>query len=357
MKRRTFLGATGTAAAAASTFPAPAVAQGVRELKFVVSFPKSERFELFGRFVTEASAGRLKVSTYYPGELVGSFEVFDAVSEGVADMYWSAEYYWLDRSPAYSFFATVPFGLIPVETYAWIQNGGGQELWDELSDKFNIKPLILGTGGIQMGGWFLKELTSIGGLKGLRYRIPGLGGEVLKRLSAVVVNLPPGDIVPALKSGALDGAEWVGPEDDFSIGLHTAAKYYYYPGFHEPGLITALGVNKKLWESLSGDEQSLIETAAAAHFTALRSDLLYLQSIYLAKLVNEHGVQLRKFDDEILSAFGETSGEVIAELGASDRFTQRVYDSYMKFLRVCREWTDISHRAYLDARARHFPYR
>lgn len=207
-----------------------------------------------------------------------------------------------------------------------------------------------------MGGWFLKKITSIDGLKGLRYRMPGLGGEVLKRLGAVVVNLPPGDIVPALKSGALDGAEWVGPEDDFRVGLHTAAKYYYYPGFHEPGLITALGVNKKLWKSLSGDEQSLIKTAAAAHFTALRSDQLYLQSIYLAKLVNEHGVQLRKFDDEILSAFGETSGEVIAELGASDPFTQRVYDSYMKFLKVCRNWTDISHRAYLDARTRNFPY-
>ena len=251
MKRRTFLTAAG-AAATASAFPAPAIAQGIRELKLVLSWPLLPSSELIARLIEDATGGRLRVKVFGAGELVGGFEVFDAVSEGLADMYWAAEYYWKDRSPAFSFFTTVPFGLTPSETTAWIHWGGGQQLWDELSANFNIKPIVVNQTGVQMGGWYNKEMTSIEGFKGLRIRMPGLGGEVMRRVGAIVVNLPAGEIVPALKSGALDAAEWTDPDLDFKLGLHTAAKLYYYPGFHEPGTATAVGINKKLWDGLRG---------------------------------------------------------------------------------------------------------
>ena len=355
MKRRTFLAAVGTAAAA-STFPAPAIAQGIRELKLVSSFPMSPRVELLVRTITEASGGRLRVKGFGAGELVGGFEVFDAVAEGVADMYWAAEYYWKDRSPAFSFFAAVPFGLTPGEMYAWIYRGGGQELWDELSANFNLKPFLAGNSGVQMGGWYNKEMTSIEDFKGLRIRMPGLGGEVMRRLGAIVVDLPGTEIVPALKSGALDAAEWVGPWQDFKAGLHTAVKFYYYPGFHEPGTALSLAVNRKLWESLSTEERRLIETALAGYHTYYRAVLRVQHMKYLPVLLKEHGVQLRKFDDGILRALGKTSGEVVAKVGASDPLTKRVYESYIKFRDASRQWTDISERAYLNARALEFPY-
>lgn len=355
MKRREFLATAG--AAAASTFPAPAIAQGIRELKLVRSFSKSAGSEDFGNFVTKASGGRLNVKTLYPGELVGSFEVFDAVSEGVADMYWSTDYYWHDRSPAFSFFTAVPFGLTPTESYAWMRNGGGQELWDELGANFNIKPFIIASSGFQMGGWFAKEMTSIEDFEGLRYRIPGLGGEVMRKLGATVVNLPPDDIVPALRSGALEAAEWVGPENDYRYGLHeTGAKFYYYPGFHEPGAINALGVNKGLWDSLDSADRTIIETAAAASYLAANStgDVEHMK--ILPVLLSEHDVKLRKFNDEILKVFGRVSGDVVTEIGSSDPFTKRVYDSYMAFREAVRGWTNISVRPFLNARELDFPY-
>jgi TRAP-type mannitol/chloroaromatic compound transport system substrate-binding protein len=312
--------------------------------------------QLLARTITELSGGRLKVKAFGADELVGSFEVFDAVSEGVADMYWSTEYYWQDRSPAFPFFTTVPFGLTPAETVAWIHYGGGQELWDELGANFNLKPLPAGSSGVQMGGWFGKEMISIEDFKGLRYRIPGLGGEVLRRLGAIVINLPPLEIVPALKSGALDAAEWVGPNDDLQLGLHTAAKYYYYPGFHEPGTTNSLSINKKLWESLTSEDRVMIETVVASSYTYVRAETHVNRIKALPTLLEEHGVQLRKFDDGILRAFGKASGEVVAEIGTGDPFTRRVYESYMKFREASRKWTNISVRAYLNARELDFPY-
>lgn len=357
MKRRAFLTASATAAAA-STFPAPAIAQGIRELKLVVSWPRSisQPEEHLATLITESSGGRLKVNVFGAGELVGAFEVFDAVSEGLAEMYSSVEYYWNDRSPAFNFFAVVPFGLTPSEMFTWLYRGGGQELWDELSANFNIKPFAIGTSGVQMGGWYAKEITSVDDFKGLRIRISALGGEVLHRLGAVTVVLPAGEIVPALKSGALDAAEWNHPWGDLALGLHTAAKYYYYPGFHEPGATITLGVNKKLWDSLSADEKSIITAASAAQHSYYTATIQSNSVESLDILLGQHGVQLRKFDDEILRAFGKISGEVVAEMGASDPFTQRVYESYMNFRKATLQWTDISERAYLNARALDFPY-
>ncbi len=355
MKRRTFLTTTG-AVAAASTFPAPAIAQGIRELRLVSSYPLTPGTKLLVRTITEASGGRLRVKAFPAGKLVDAFEVFDAVREGIADMYYSAEYFWKDRSPAFSFFAGVPFGLTSSEMDAWMHRGGGQKLWDELSAEYNIKPFLAGNTGVQMGGWYKKEITSIDSFKGLRIRIPGLGGEVMRRMGAIPVVVPPGKIFGALRSGALDAAEWVGPSQDFRARLHTAAKFYYYPGFHEPGTANSLGFNKKLWDSLSAEERNPIEIAMAGFLTRYRADIHVQQVEALPILLQEHGVQLRKFDDEILRAFGKVSGEVVAEVGASDPFTRRVYDSFIKFRKASIRWADVSERAYLNARALDFPY-
>ena len=190
---------------------------------------------------------------------VRAFETFDAVSAGVADMYHSYDGYFEKKSRALNFYCGVPFGFTANELFAWVRYGGGQELWDALGGQFNIKPLLCLSTGTQMGGWFNNEITSLEGFKGLRYRMPGLGGEVLRRLGAIVVSLPGSEITPALKSGAIDASEWVGPWLDMAIGLHKAAGYYYYPGFHEPGTAQTLGINKRVWESFDASDRRLIE--------------------------------------------------------------------------------------------------
>jgi TRAP-type mannitol/chloroaromatic compound transport system substrate-binding protein len=239
---------------------------------------------------------------------------------------------------------------------SWIYRGGGQALWDELSASYDIKPMLASNTGVQMGGWFAKPVTSIESYKELRYRMPGLGGEVLRRLGAVVVNLPGGEIVRALQSGAIDASEWVGPWNDLELGLHNATKYYYYPGFHEPGTALSLGVNKKFWESLSAEERQIIETAAAAENSFSISDFNARNTSALETLIEQHGVHVQKFDDTILQTLGNMSGEVLAEIRQHDPLTQRVYDSFMNFRRSAVRWGELSERGYLNARSLKFQY-
>ena len=228
MDRRQFVaGASVGVPAVASTFPKPAIAQGVRELKMVTIWPKTlpglqSAADRVAQSITALSGGRLQVKVFAAGQMVGAFESFEAVSSGLADMYHASEITWAGRSAAFSYFCNVPFGFTPNEINAWIYHGGGQALWDELSAGFGLKPFMCGNTGPQMGGWFTKELTSVDSYKGLRYRMPGIGGEVLRRLGAVVVNVPPGEIIASLKSGAIDASEFAGPWVDMSVGLHKA---------------------------------------------------------------------------------------------------------------------------------------
>lgn len=362
MRRRKFLTVSGAvAAAAASSLAAPAVAQGTREIKLVTSWPKAlpglgTSASRLAKLITDTSGGRLNVEVFGAGEMVGPFEVFDAVSAGVVEMYHSAEYYWEKQSPAFSFFAAVPYGLTAGEMNSWIYGGGGQALWDELSARFNIKAMLASNTGVQMGGWFAKPVTSIESYNGLRYRMPGLGGEVLRRVGAVVVNLPGGEIVRALQSGAIDASEWVGPWNDLELGLHKATKFYYYPGFHEPGTALSLGINKEFWNSLSAEERQVIATSAAAENTYSISEFNARNTAALEALIRQHGVEVRKFDDAILQALGRISGEVMAEISRRDPLTRRVYDSFMNFRRAAVRWGELSERGYLNARSLKFPY-
>jgi TRAP-type mannitol/chloroaromatic compound transport system substrate-binding protein len=349
------------AGAAAAAFPAPAISQGVREFKLATSWPKDlpglqTSAERIGRAITVATGNRIRVAVFAAGELVRPFEVFDAVSSGVIEMYHSAEYYWERRSPAFNFFAAVPFGFTADEMAAWIHFGGGQALWDELSANYNIKPLLTTNTGVQMGGWFTKEVNSLQNYAGVKYRMPGLGGEVLRRLGATVVNLPGGEIVPALRSGAIDASEWVGPWDDMHLGLHKASKFYYYPGFHEPGTVLATAINKARWDSLTAEERGLITTVANAEYTYSLAEFNTNNAKSLQALRQDKNIEIRKFDDSILKAFGEHSGEVMAEVGAKDPLTRRIYQSYMEFRNRYTPWSDMAERAYLNARSLPFSY-
>ena len=235
--------------------------------KMVTTWPKNfpglgTGAENLANLINKLSSGRIKIIVYGAGELVPAFEIFDAVSRGIAELGHGSAYYWKGKNESLQFFSTVPFGLTANEMNAWLYYGGGQELWQKAYSKFNLVPMAAGNTGIQMAGWFNKEINSLDDLKGLKMRIPGLGGEVLKRAGGTPVNLPGGELFTALKTGTIDATEWVNPYNDLAFGLHKAAKYYYYPGWHEPGTTLECFLNKEIFDSLPEDLQNIITGAA-----------------------------------------------------------------------------------------------
>ena len=351
----TAIAGAAVAAAAASNFPAPAISQGKMQLKLATSWPKQfpglgTGAQRLADRITNATEGRIEVKHYGGGELVPPLGCFDAVSEGAADMYHSAEYYWQGKSKAFNFFATVPFGLTADEVNAWIYHAGGQALWDELGADFNVKPLMAGNTGVQWGGWFNKEMNSLEDYKGLKMRMPGLGGEVLRRVGANALLLPGGEIYPALEAGTIDATEWVGPWNDLAFGFYKVTKYYYWPGFHEPGTILTCGINKGVWDGLSAADQSLIESCCAADNATMLAEFNARNAGALDTLINEHGVQVRQVSDEMLKALGEQSAAVVAEVGAEGGITQRVYESFSSFRKTAVPYNERSELAYARAR-------
>jgi TRAP-type mannitol/chloroaromatic compound transport system substrate-binding protein len=367
MDRRTFLrsgSATAVAAgaAAASTaMPAPAIAQNKMELKMVTTWPKNfpglgTSAERLAQRITNMSDGRISVKVFGAGEIVPAFESFDAVANETADMYHGAEYYWQGKSKAFSFFAAVPFGLTAQEMSAWINHGGGQELWDELSADFGVKSFSACNTGVQMGGWFKQPVTKLEDMKGLKFRMPGLGGEALRQVGVSVVNLPGGEVFPALQSGAIDGTEWVGPWNDLAFGFHKVTKHYHWPGIHEPGTVLSSGINKKLWDSLSSADQAIIANACAAETNVGLAEFNARNGGSLDTLRKEHGVQLHKFDDKILQALGEASGDVLSDVASEGGIVKRVYDSFIKFREDSLAWMRYSEQGFMNARTLPFSY-
>lgn len=339
----------------------PAVIRGQRELKLVTTWPKNfpglgMSPERIASRVTEMTDGALTIKVYAAGELVGALEAFDAASTGAADMYHGAEYYWQGKAKAFNFFTSVPFGMTAREIQAWIHHGGGQQLWDELSAKFKIRAFVAGNTGNQMGGWFNKEINTLDDLTGLKMRMPGLGGEVLRRLGASAVNLPGGEIFPALQSGAIDATEWVGPWNDLAFGFYKITKYYYYPGFHEPGSQLALGVNLDVWKSLPGWQQSIIQQACMAENEYSAAEFNAYNMASLRALIDEHGVQLRIFSDEILKEIGRVSGLVVREAGDEDELSRRIFASFLQARAQGMELSAINDEPYLAARRLTFTY-
>jgi TRAP-type mannitol/chloroaromatic compound transport system substrate-binding protein len=356
MRRRDILVGAGSLAAGASTsFPTPAIAQGVRQLTMVTDWTETmpgmiSSARRLAQTIGQATSGRIKIEVFPANAFVRAFETFDAVAAGVADMYHSYDGYFEKKSPALNFYCGVPFGFTANELFAWVRYGGGQGLWDQLCGQFNIKPFLFLSTGTQMGGWFNNEITSLDAFKGLRYRMPGLGAEILRRLGAIVVSLPGGEIAPALKSGAIDASEWVGPWQDMAMGLHQAAGYYYYPGFHEPGTAQTLGINKRVWESFDAADRSLIEAAGTGEYAKTLAEFNTNNALSLRKLRSEGVVRIVKFDDVLLKAFHEISKEVVAAAGSGDELSRRIHSSYQQFRGTIMDWSDISERPYLNAR-------
>ena len=303
--------------------------------KMVTAWPKNypglgTAAERLAERVKTMSAGRLTIKVYAGGELVPPLEVFDAVSRGTAELGHGAAYYWKGKVPAAQFFTAVPFGLSTSEMNAWLSKGGGQALWDEAYAPYGVKPLAVGNTGMQMGGWYNKEIDSLDDLKGLKIRMPGLGGEVLNRLGATTVNLPGGEVFTALQSNAIDATDWVSPYNDLAFGLHKAAKFYYYPGWQEPQAVLELLVNQKALASLPADLQAILTEAARAASQDMLDDYVYHNALALDEL-KQQGTQLKRFPDEVLTALQRESAVVLGELAAQSELNGRIWASMQAF--------------------------
>jgi len=358
MKRRDFVKKAGAGSLlAGSMVVAPVIATGAEKYKWkmVTTWPKN--FPGLGtgannlaKLITEMSGGRIDVKVYGAKELVPAFEVFDAVSRGTAEMGHGAAYYWKGKSEAAQFFAAVPYGLTAQEMNGWLYHGGGMALWEQIYDRFNLVPAAAGNTGVQMGGWFNKEIKSLGDLKGLKMRIPGLGGEVLKRAGGTPVNLPGGELYTSLQSGAIDATEWVGPYNDLAFGLYKAAKYYYYPGWHEPGTTLEAMINKEAFNKLPKDLQSIVLNACKVANQDMLAEYTARNNTALHTLVNQHKVDIRQFPDEVLAKLRQLSDEVVAEVAAKDKLTKEVYESFRTFRDQVMEWHKVSEQSYMRAR-------
>ncbi len=337
MERRTFLRGAATVGAA-SALAAPAVAQSRRQMTVVSAYPRDFpgvgiSVQRLVQRIQDLSDGRIVTEYFAAGERVGAFDVLDEVASGNSQAYVASDYYFSGKHPAYVYFSTVPFGMTAPEMNAWIKHGDGQKLWDELSGQFGVKCFLCTNTGTQAGGWFNKEINSPEDLKGLRMRIPGLGGVVMSKLGASTVSLPGGDIYQALVSGAIEATEWIGPYNDYFMKFYEAAKFYYTGGFHEPGTAAGLGMNASWYGELSDWEKAVIQAACYEENANAYEELIALNGIYLDKLVSEHGVQVRSFDDDLWDAFGESSAEAFDELREHSDIAARINDSYQAFMR------------------------
>ena len=343
--------------AAASSLSAPAIAKERIEVTMVSTWPRDfpglgTGAQRFAQRVTDMSDGRIQVNYYAGGERVKPFDSFDEVASGNAQIYHAADYYWKGKHPGYAYYCSVPFGLTYTEMNAWIRFGGGQELWDELGAEFGIKGLMCGNTGVQMGGWYRKEINSVDDLKGLKIRMPGLGGDVMAKLGASPVSLPGSQIYENLVSGAIDATEWVGPWNDIAMKFYEAAKYYYYPGMHEPGAMLCVGMNKTWWDGLSKSDQLLINAAASMENDVMMAEYNAKNGASLKRLIEEQGVKLREFNDDIYDAFGEAAEEVFEEVRQHSDLAARIHDSFAKSRAEIGAWAKISDQAYVSQRNR-----
>jgi TRAP-type mannitol/chloroaromatic compound transport system substrate-binding protein len=347
--------APGAADTNASAARAPSAHSGARRLSMATSWPKDlpglgESANRVAALVKEMSGGALEIRVYAAGEMVGPFEVFDAVSSGAADMYHAADYYWQGKSAAYPFFTAVPFGLTAQEHIGWIDYGGGQALWNELAGQFGIVPMQAANTTHQMGGWFKKEVNSLDDFRGLKMRIPGLGGEVIRALGGAAIAIPGGEIFGALQSGLIDATEWVGPWNDFFLGFYRVAPFYYGPGFHEPGAALAVGVNAKVYNSLSSEHRAIIKSACATANASSLGEFTFQNAAYMKILREQHSVQVRSFPADVVKRAREASRDILAKVGSGDALSRKIYASFENVLKVSGGWAAVSDAGYYPMR-------
>ena len=361
MKRRDFITKAGVAAGAgvvaASTLSTPALASKKVELNIVSTWGRDfpglgTGAQRLAKRVQEVSGGEIVTNYFAAGEKVGAFDSFDEVASGNSQAYHAADYYWKGKHPGWAFFTSVPYGLTYTENAAWIYHMGGQQLWDELAGSFGLKCLPAGNTGVQMGGWFKKEISTAEDLKGLKMRIPGLGCDVMAKVGVSPVSLPGGQIYENLMSGAIDACEWVGPWNDYAMKFYEAAEYYYYPGMHEPGGFNSFGFNAKFWNDLSETHKQVITACAHEHNDYNAAEYNANNGTYLTKMIEEHGVKVRKFSDELYDTWAVGAKQVFEEVQAHSDLANRIYTSFAKARDDVGRWKNLSEGPYYEQRNR-----
>jgi len=349
--RRNF--ARGGALGLATALAVPALAQsGKMRWRMITSWPKrlpgpGMSAERVAERIGALSGGRLEISVSAAGEVVPALEVLDAVGSGVAEIGHTAAFYWQGKEPATAFFTTVPFGLLPNEHVAWVDAGGGQALWDELYAPFGVKPFMAGNTGTCMGGWFRREIKSRDGLK---LRSLGLGGEVYRRLGAIPQTTAPGEILVALQSGLIEGAEFVGPGSDIALGLYRYAPFYYYPGFNKPNGTGECIVSLKAWQALDRELQAVVAHACATEASYALAEMERLNIEALAALTTQDNVKLRSFSADLIDAARAQAKDVLADFAGKSPGAAKVHASYVAFRDKVSAWSRISTEAVLQSR-------
>lgn len=342
--------------AGALAAPAVAHAQQTFNWKMTSAYGKGSPFYMDGpgsatdlaKRIEAMSGGRLKIQVFGAGELIPALEGFDAVRAGTVEMNHANSYFWTGKTAAAQYFTAVPFGLNFQGINGWLYDGGGQALWNEVYAPFGMVAMPCGNTGVQMTGWFKKEIKTVADLKGLKMRIPGLAGKVYAALGVDVKLLPGGEIFPALERGVIDAAEFVGPFQDRKLGLHKAAKYYYTTGWHESATVSELLINKAAWDKLPKDLQAVVENAAAACNVISEAWCQRNNADAMDDLVKNQGVIAKPLPDEILKKLREVTNQVLTEAAAKDPLTKKVHDSYMAYKKKYDAWAAYSEGPYHD---------
>lgn len=361
MKRRTFLASAGVGAAA-STLAAPAIAQDVTRWRMVTAWPRNlpgpgVAAQMLADRIETLSGGRLEIELFPAGEIVPGMGVFDAVGEGTAEIYHAVPAYWGSKSQAILLFGSQPLGLTAIEQHGWMLHGGGQDLYDRMYARFNLKPFLCGNSGPQWAGWFRNEITGVDDLRGLRYRTTGLNSLVMTRLGAAVEAMSGPAMFQALQSGALDAGEFIGPWTDSTLGFQQVASYYYDNGVGEPSSAEECAVNLDAWEALPDDLKAAVATAAESLYNVVLTEYNTRHAMALRELVSEHGVQVRAWPEEIIIAMGNAMGEVVREMrDGGDELEREITESYIAYRALMAEYMPHSEAAQLAARSLDFDH-
>ena len=359
IKRRKFLKKArniGVGAFVASALSFPNIAQTKKRRSWVAvsAFDKAgilgRAFESLCSEITRISDGRLNIRLFHANELVGAFESFDVVQSGTCQMGFGSPYYWTGKSPAISFLSGIPFGLNHQEMSSWFYHAEGQKLADDVYNQFNLKFFPAGNTGNQMGGWFNKKIKTVNDFKGLKFRMPGLGGEVLKSYGTNVVLLPGPDVVPAITSGTIDGTEWIGPAADLGKGLHKVCKYYYYPGWHEPGTCLEAFINLDAWNNLDNDLKRLVEMACKKSNANIASEFFARNGYAMIKLRDEYKVNFVRYENKTLKLLKRKSDEVLENIASRDALAKKIFNNILDFRKVAMFWSHYSEKDFLEAR-------
>ena len=360
MKRRKFLNKTiktsliGSALATNLIFPNIVKSKTKHTWVAVSAFDKAGILgRAFARLcdeITRISEGELNIRLFHANELVSAFESFDVVQSGTCQMGFGSPYYWAGKSPSITFLSGIPFGMNFQEMSAWFYNGDGIKLANEVYKEFNLKFFPAGNTGNQMGGWFNRKIKELEDFKGLKFRMPGLGGEVLKSLGTNVVLLPGPDVVPAISSGTIDGTEWIGPAADLGKGLHKVCKYYYYPGWHEPGTCLEAFINLKFWDNLSNDLKRLVEVCCIKSNTSIASEFFARNSYAVKKLNDEFNVNFVKYPKALLKNLKKESDQVVNDIANKDKLAKKIFENILKFRDLSISWSNYSEKSFLESR-------